>query len=172
MPHYDPYRHRRTSRRLSGRDYTRGVYFVTIVAKDRCCLFGRVVDSRVELNPFGRIVEAEWRRSEELRPELGIDAYIVMPDHIHGIVVLRTAARRTAPPQSSGEGHPRVIPGSLGASVRAFKAAVSKRINEARGISGVSVWQRGYYERVLSNRSELNHARQYITDNPATWSDA
>ncbi len=65
---------------------------MTIVAKDRLPLFGRVADSRVELSPIGHIVEEEWKRNEELRPELKNDAYVVMPDHIHGIVVLRGGA--------------------------------------------------------------------------------
>ena len=86
---YDPRKHHRCSIRLKGYDYTQaGAYFVTIVTHDRECLFGEVVDGQMRLNPFGEIVREEWFRTAVVRPYvmLAPDEFVVMPNHIHGII--------------------------------------------------------------------------------------
>ena len=95
-----------------------------------------------------------------------------MPNHIHGIMVIRdqsgvVGAHGRAPlPQT-----PHRQPRSLGSFVAGFKSAATKRINVIRGTPGQSVWQRNYYERVIRTDAELNHIRQYIADNPAYWDE-
>jgi hypothetical protein len=87
MP-YDPQKHHRRSLRLPEFDYASpGAYFVTICAFQRHCLFGQVVDGVVNLNRFGRLVETEWLRSPDIRREIELDAFVVMPNHLHGIVM-------------------------------------------------------------------------------------
>jgi putative transposase len=167
---YDPVkawrRHAPTHRRsirLPGWDYTGdGAYFVTIVTYQRETLFGAVVDGEMVLSEFGRVVAEEWERTAVVRPYVRLDEFVVMPNHIHGILVI-TDERR-------GEfGKP--IAGSLPTIVRSFKSAVTKRANELRGTPGDPIWQRNYYEHIVRNERELNAIRQYIHDNPAHWSE-
>ena len=86
MP-YDPDRHNRQSTRLPGWDYRRpAAYFVTICAHNRRCLFGEVIRGRMALNAYGCIVAEEWRRTERVRDNVVLDAFVVMPNHVHGII--------------------------------------------------------------------------------------
>ena len=94
---YDLRKHHRRSIRLKGYDYTQaGAYFVTIVTHDRECLFGEVVDGQMRLNPFGEIVREEWFRTAVVRPYvmLAPDEFVVMPNHIHGIIWIVGAGDR------------------------------------------------------------------------------
>lgn len=90
---YDPSRHRRRSIRLKGYDYSRaGAYFITICTRDRAHLFGDVIAGKMRLNDFGRIVRATWDRLPD-HYQVELDAFVVMPNHVHGIVVIpRTVA--------------------------------------------------------------------------------
>ena len=186
---YDPEVHRRRSIRLKGYDYSRpGAYFVTVVVRDRLCLFGDVVDGEMRLNEIGRlIVEAcEWLAGRY--PHVGLDAYVVMPNHLHGIIVLTDEGWRG----DSGSGSDRVSDGrgssvsvgrssrggsrtaptgrkSLGRLVGAFKTVSTKRVNLIRGTPGQRLWQRNFYERVIRNDRELDDIRDYIVGNPAKW---
>jgi putative transposase len=90
---FDPERHRRRSMRLKGYDYSQaGAYFVTICTQGRACLFGEVVDGEMRLNDAGRMVVAEWERLPALFSNVVLDAFVVMPNHIHGIVILTDPA--------------------------------------------------------------------------------
>ncbi len=173
---YDPAKHHRRSIRLPGYDYTQpGAYFVTICTHNREPLFGRVVNGEMVLNAWGRIVWEEWFRTAQVRPyvELFEDEFVVMPNHIHGIIwIVRDtvgAQRRCAPTKPGGVTPNNVAPGSLGAIVRAFKSAVTKRINALRGTPGARVWQRNYYEHIIRNERALNAIRRYIAENPQRW---
>lgn len=91
MSGYDPEHHHRRSIRLKGYDYSRcGAYFITICTHDRACLFGDVVAADMRVNEYGQIVEREWTRTPDVRREIALDAHIVMPNHVHGIVVIET----------------------------------------------------------------------------------
>jgi hypothetical protein len=87
MSRYNPEKHRRRSIRLPGWDYrSRGAYFVTIATQGRECLFGEVVDGEMVLSDFGNVVVEEWERTAQLRPYVRLDAFVVMPNHVHGII--------------------------------------------------------------------------------------
>jgi REP element-mobilizing transposase RayT len=87
---FDPQRHHRRSIRLHGYDYSQaGAYYVTIVAQGRACLFGEIVNGQMRLNAAGRIVQWEWQRLGQRFPNVQLDAFIVMPNHIHGIILIR-----------------------------------------------------------------------------------
>ena len=157
----------RRSIRLQYYDYAlAGAYFITIVTQNRKCLFGDIVDGEFRSNNWGQIVQDEWEKSAQVRKEIELDAFVVMPNHVHGIVVISaTAGRATGrSPLQSGPAK-----GSLGALVAGFKSVVTRNINELSGSPGTPVWQRNYFEHVIRNEDSLNRIRQYILDNPLRW---
>ena len=179
MP-YDPEQHDRRSIRLPEYDYGQpGAYFITVCTQGRMCLFGDVVRGRMRLNAHGRIVAEEWHRTERIRDHVALDAFVVMPNHVHGIIGItvdpdghgpnerRGTARRAPTGTNRRFGQPR--PGSLPTIVRAFKSAATRRINQHRGTPGASVWQRNYYEHIVRGRRDLERIRRYIRTNPARW---
>ncbi len=164
--------HHRRSIRLPEYDYTQpGAYFVTICTYRRACLFGHIAGGVMRLNAFGEIVREEWFRTAQVRPnvELYEPEFVIMPNHIHGIIWITetVGARRRRAPTVERFGRP--VPGSLPTIVRAFKSAVTRRINILRGTPGAPVWQRNYWEHVIRNERALNAIRRYILANPARW---
>jgi len=178
---YDPDRHHRRSIRLRDYDYAQaGAYFITICTYQRECLFGSVDAGVLTLNDWGRLAETEWLRTPTLRPQVELDEFEAMPNHLHIIVVIvETPAPGLDGRMPSGRmesgGRMQYAPTwrspaqTVGAIVRGYKAAVTKQINDLRRTRDTPVWQRNYYEHVIRNEGELNRARQYILDNPARW---
>jgi putative transposase len=168
MP-YDPDKHRRRSIRLAGYDYAGGgAYFITICAHRKEPLFGEVAGGEIRLNAVGEIARDEWYRSAELRPEVLLDAFAVMPNHIHGIVALDGSfagaedlrAGSLAP--GGARGAPLRRPArSLGAFVAGYKSRVTSRVRpvsrEACGpVRGSrALLSRTVYGRVVFSRSRL-----------------
>ena len=99
-----------------------------------------------------------------------LDVSVVMPNHIHGIIILNESVGAThASPLRNARGIGQV-PGSLSAIVGSFKSASSRRINQLRGTPGTPVWQRGFYDHVIRNDEDLARIREYIATNPLRWS--
>ncbi len=171
MAPYDPAIHHRHSLRLKGYDYAEaGAYFVTVCAQHRHLLFGEIVDGAMRLNEAGEIVAASWEWLSDRYPHVELDESIVMPNHFHGILVIKESSaayyRRggsRAAPTTIAIGKP------LGQLVGAFKTASTKRINIVRGTPGVPIWQRNYYEHVIRNERDLEEIREYIVNNPLRW---
>lgn len=166
---YDPMRHHRRSIRLAGYDYAdRGVYYVTICAWRRECIFGEVVNGVMQLNDLGRIVNDEWMRTASLRSDVATDEHIIMPNHMHGIVALHRGmgtARRA--PTVERFGKPTV--GSVPTIVPAFKAASARAIDIMQQTPASPVWQRNYYEHIIRTDAELMRTRVYVQTNPLHW---
>ncbi len=167
---YDPTKHHRHSIRLRGYDYAlSGAYFITIVSKNRECILGEIVNGEMHLNDFGSIVQSCWDDLPRHYPHVMLDAFAVMPNHAHGIVVLHGdgfvgAGLRPAPTAATiAKRHP------LPEIVRAFKSFAARRINELCDTTGTSVWQRNYYEHIVRDEDELNRIRYYIETNPVRW---
>jgi REP element-mobilizing transposase RayT len=161
---YDPHRHNRRSTRLPGRDYARsGAYFVTICTQDRDYLFGEVTSSRVTLNAFGEIADECWADLPRHYGHVMNDAFVVMPNHVHGIIVLGKTGVGAGLKPAPTRRH------TLSEVVRAFKTFSARRINDLRGTPGQRVWQRNYHERVVRDRDQLRRVRGYIARNPAAW---
>ena len=151
----------RRTPRLPGFDYTRpGIYFVSTCTHRRQCVLGSVVDGEVRLSEAGRIVQEEWLLTAEKRPYVILDSYVIMPNHLHGLIVLQER-RRDEP--AGGRKH------SLSTIVGAFKAAASRRVAAERGKQGRVLWQRSYHERIVRNVQELDRIRAYIAANPSRW---
>ncbi len=167
-----PANHRRPVR-LRGFDYRQnGAYFVTICTQNRIPLFGEIIDGEMRLNAAGQIVQATWDNLPNHYPHIELDAWIIMPNHVHGIIVLVDphdvgAGLKPAPTgtDTGNKRHP------LSEIVRGLKTFSARRINAIRGIPGVPVWQRNYYEHIIRNEASLQHIRNYIIHNPAKWPD-
>ncbi|GAB4545844.1 MAG: transposase [Anaerolineales bacterium] len=174
MTGYDPEKHHRRSIRLKGYDYTRtGAYFVTIVAYQRECLFGNIQNNEIILNEWGEIVREEWERTAVVRPNVELGDYVIMPNHIHGILIfaddIAGATRRVAPANIAST--KTILPNSLGSVIGQFKSIVTKRINRLQNVSGLPVWQRNYYDHIIRNEKEMDRIARYIQTNPLRWAE-
>ena len=172
--------HHRRSIRIPGYDYSgSGAYFITVVTHQRACVFGRIVDGSLQLSRQGGIAEECWRQIAAHFPSVELGVYVVMPNHVHGIIVLNdradaSSARRgttwRAPTQDGRSlerfGRPRS--GSLATIVRQYKSSVTRRIDEAIGGSR-RVWKRNYYEHVIRDDEDWNRIHLYIESNAANW---
>ena len=176
---FDPQTHHRRSIRLDGYDYTQaGAYFVTISAWQRECLFGEVVEGEMRLNTAGKIANEQWVKLGRRFTGGDFSLYVIMPNHVHGIIVLDGASRGAGEefqcqdsfnPPLRPYVNPHVVPGSLGAIVRAYKASVSFRIHAMQGYDETPIWQRNYYEHIIRDDADFHRIAEYIQDNPRRW---
>ena len=183
LPWGDSLRHHRRSIRLPGYDYAQaGGYFVTFCTWRRECVFGDVVKGEMVLSPWGEIVQQEWLATPDIRQEIELDAFVVMPNHIHGIIWIVGAtptieadgapvgAHGRAPlPDASDELSLWRPPRSLGSFVAGYKSAVTKQVNVLRSAPGARLWQRGYWEHIIRHERALERIREYILTNPQRW---
>ena len=184
---FNPDIHNRRSIRLQEYDYSSpGYYFVTICAKDRECIFGEIRNGIMGLSELGSIIHNEWLNSQLIRKNIRLDQFVVMPNHIHGIVEIidhkgidhvagidngidrNQSLQRQNPnihqygPQSN----------NLFAIIRGFKGATTKQINQYIGNSeGGSIWQSRFYDRIINTDVELENVKEYIRNNPIHWND-
>ena len=181
---YNPDIHHRQSIRLKGFDYSQpGAYFVTICTNNHENLFGEIENNSISLNKFGIIVSEKWNNIHIHFKNVILGEYIIMPNHLHGIIVLIESDERAKHFKTSREiienENTNASPlreilrgtesGSLSAIIQNFISVSSRKINKIRQIRGVKVWQRGFYERIIRNNKELNAIRNYIINNPMNW---
>ena len=161
--------------RLKQYDYSElGYYFVTACTKNRQHVFGNTANGTVELNECGQIVLNCWNEIQKHFQGVKLDQFIIMPNHIHGIISL-VGAQFIAPVAGPNCGHDTANNNqgvmnhapTLGNIVRFLKARSSRLIRVKTNLP--FAWQRNYYERVIRNERELHEIRQYILDNPAGW---
>ncbi len=163
----------RKSNRLKGCDYSSsGYYFVTICTKSREEYFGNVIDRKMKLNEYGHIVNQYWFDLPNHYENCQLDEFIVMPNHIHGIIVI-TNSKRNIP--NVGTIHElslrktfrrnMLIPKIIGR----FKMITAKSINGKCGLRDRPIWQRSFYDHIIHNEYELTRIREYIKNNPANW---
>lgn len=156
---------RRLSIRLSTHDYSgNSAYFLTLCTYRRALLFGNILDGVVTLSPAGRTVRDLWVRTSEMRPGVLLDAFVIMPNHVHAIIAMPGAAGR-----KSDSVFFQRAPGSLGALVAGFKASCTSEVKRLLGTPRLRLWQRNYYERVIRDARALGQLRRYIAANPARW---
>jgi len=178
---FDPDKHHRRSIRLRGYDYAQaGAYFITIVAQGRECLLGQVVNDEMQLNDAGRMIWDEWQALAHRFPAVELDQFVVMPNHVHGIVRIVGASlvdahdgMTTTEGATTRRATTRVAP-TLGDIVGAFKSITTNEY--IRGVKTLGwqsfpgrLWQRNYYEHIIRDDASLNRIRRYIVDNPAQW---
>ncbi len=182
-------KYRTESTRLPGRDYRLpGMYFVTICTKNRRHSFGCVRDGKMHLSDIGKIVADEWQRTSIVRSNVFIDEWVIMPDHLHGIIVIRDMSTNipaidfpaidmpvvTVETPRRGVSTTRAFAdksvwasGCLGAIINQFKSVCTKRIRAA-GFIGFA-WQTRFHDYVIRDESSLYHIRHYIRENPRMW---
>lgn len=173
-------RYRIESARLKNWDYSsNGYYFITICTKYRKHLFGKKIKNIIQLSDIGKIVFNEWNESFAIRAELFCDCFVIMPNHIHGVVLINNSFVETnnsfvethAPVETHAVlslrgGH---IPKSISSFVAGFKSHATKKINEYCKTPGGLVWQPRFHDHVIRNNDELNRIRKYIKNNTYKW---
>lgn len=162
------------SLRLPGHDYRLPRwYFITTNTYRRAPHFGTIESGRMYLNKPGRIVAREWQRTEELRDNVELDAFTVMPDHVHGLLRLKaprhTSLEMTPMPTEEGEAlreFGNAVAHSLSTIIGCFKAAVTRRIHRLDGWGHVEIWQSSFHDHILRTQSAVERTRRYIRTNP------
>lgn len=174
--------HHRRSVRLKEYDYSsEGLYFITICTQDKKCMFGRIADENMYLNETGRMMERELMRTQQIRPNMVIHEYVIMPNHIHFIVEITHCRGGLNPPDDTnetnvinimGNGQRGCIQGgfnpplrwanTIGSMVRGLKSSMTKQL-------GRSIFQRNYYEHIIRNQHSYEEISDYIITNPSRW---
>ncbi len=157
-------RYRINSARLVGYDYsTSGIYFVTICTQDRLPHFGTIDGTTATLQPtaIGQVAIDCWYAIPEHFPFVVLDAFQLMPNHLHGILWIDKPDYTDWRPNQFGPQSR-----NLGSIIRGFKIGVTKQARLARPDFG---WQARYHDRIIRNDDELNRIRTYIDANPANW---
>ncbi|HBE41561.1 MAG TPA: hypothetical protein DDW27_10235 [Bacteroidales bacterium] len=197
MNNYNPNIHHRRSIRLKGYDYSKaGLYFITICIRDRKCLFGEIVvgvqnpgsihqHPRMVLNDAGKIADNCWLEIPKHFPNVVLHEYIIMPNHVHGIIELikpglqcesvgNVGVQNFEPlHQSPKNEYQKIIPHSIGSIVRGFKIGVTKWFrHNTVGIQNFetrSLWQHNYYEHIIRDEKSYHRITEYIINNPGNW---
>jgi len=192
---YDPKKHNRRSIRLKGYDYSRaGRYFVTLNCQDRAHLFGTVVDGEMQLNEAGQVARDCWLAIPDHFPNVILHEFVIMPDHVHGIIELVVGANDDSPPPSlkspsqqddlppppspkdgdekTADPKQQAVPfqspsKTIGSIIRGFKIGVTKWMRANTDVH--KVWQRNYHDHIIRDERAFQNISAYIRDNPKNW---
>jgi REP element-mobilizing transposase RayT len=174
MNKFDPQKHHRHSIRLKGYDYSQeGAYYVTIVTWRRDFLFGEIVNQEMMLSKRGQIADACWREIPNHFPHVELGAYVIMPNHMHGIIFIKDGRRgaiyRAPTDDANIEKFGEPVKGSLPTIIRTYKAAVTRLIG--RELNETGIWQRNYYDHIIRDEKDLQNKTDYIEANPRLWDE-
>jgi putative transposase len=154
---FDPEKHHRQSTRLRNFDYSSaGAYFVTICVFQRECICGEITNGEMILSSAGERTLEVWEELPSRFPIIELDAFVIMPNHLHGVFCL------------TGEASEAV---SISAVLRAFKSLSARAINQELERAERPAWQKGFWDRVIRDEGELERTRMYILNNPQFWSE-
>ena len=146
----------RRSIRLHHYDYsTVGNYFVTVCTCERRCIFGSINHGTMQLNQLGEIISTNWAMLPQQHANVALDVFVIMPNHLHGIIRLNEPGNSKLQP--------------LGSVIRGFKARCSRQFGLLEGMQHPQLWQRNYHEHVIRTEASLQSIREYITNNPQQW---
>ncbi|WP_236972966.1 transposase [Membranihabitans marinus] len=197
MSNYNPEKHHRRSIRLKGYDYAQeGLYFITLCCQNRLHLFGVIDNGKMELNSYGIIANQEWLNSPIIRKNIQFHEFIIMPNHIHGIIEILYQEKRRS---NQDIGKFKSPSQTIGAIIRGYKIATIKRIKDyikTRASTGelqfartkqfaprekdiaeeiikldYKIWQRNYYEHIIKTARAYNNISNYIINNPRNWKE-
>lgn len=172
----------RKTTRMQGYDYTQpGAYFVTLLTYRRQCLFGALINGVMQLTPLGELASTCWQALESRFQLVQLDEFVVMPDHIHGILMLTeddsTGRIRARQQETAGSLRTEItspLPitpskGSLGSIIAAYKSTVARLYNGMMKSPRTKIWNRNYHDRIIRNEAELYRIQVYIRENPTNW---
>lgn len=146
--------------RLTTHNYSSaGAYFITICTFKSQSFLGKVRHGKMILNALGHIVQSCWIDLPRYYDEISLDAYVVMPDHFHGIIYIESE-------DNLNRGR---IQETLPSIIRSFKSFSSRFINNVRQSPGAPVWQKSYYDMIIRSHTQLVKVRRYIAGNPYRW---
>jgi REP element-mobilizing transposase RayT len=196
---YNPNLHHRRSIRLKGYDYSQaGLYFITICCQDRICRFGEIENGEMILNEYGQIAYDEWAKLPERYPHASIDVFQIMPNHVHGIIVLddvipavvgatlavaldnathdnwARAGASPAPTPVAPNDNAIAQNTTVGDIIGAYKSLVMNeclKTYKSRNEFMGKFWQRNYYEHIIRNEQSYQNISNYIIHNPENWTD-
>ena len=193
---YNPKKHHRRSIRLKGYDYSKaGLYFITICVQNRACLYGNIVDGKMNLNDAGIMVEKQWLELPQRFTNIQLHEYIVMPNHFHAILEIVVGTTLVVDPNNTDTKNGTVVPNkkrqpqgiaptipptaknkTVGDMVGAFQSIAT--VEYIRGVKNQNweqfdkkLWQRNYWEHIIRNDTEYHRVANYIINNPAKWND-
>ena len=174
---YNPLLHHRRSTRLTGYDYSlAGAYFITLCTQHRRCIFGEVINGEMVLNKYGQIAYNEWLKTPEIRPNVSLDVFVIMPNHIHAIILSidEKADDRHLTPNAFAARSEVALPfqspsKTIGAIVRGYKGSVTKQVH-ALNFEG-QVWHRNYHDHIIATEQSYQNISNYIINNPKKWSE-
>jgi putative transposase len=159
----------RKSIRLKEYDYSSpGEYFITICTYDRKCIFGEIINEDMRLSKEGKIVKRYWMEIPDHYENIELDEFIVMPNHVHGIIIITdpVGAIHESPLQMTQKQRRKM---KLSKIVGRFKMMSAKEVNIYRDTKGFHLWQRGYYDQIIRTDKNLHNTRDYIINNPLKW---
>ena len=165
-------KYRVESVRLKGWDYSSpGHYFITICTKNRECLFGNIVQNKIVLSDMGKIMERYWREIPDHFNGVKLDEYVIMPNHIHGIISIMVETPNlgvsTGTDPETGTDPDKKNTPNIGIIINQYKRICTIRIRES--YPGIIIWQTRYHDHIIRDENELYRIRQYIIKNPANW---
>ncbi len=175
-------KYRIPSARLQNWDYGwNGIYFITICTEGRDNYFGKMTEMVIELSEIGLFAQQSWFEIPTHFPFVDLDAFVVMPNHIHGILIIdKTDDRENNPDLNLDKefesANNDIAPGqnrfrnpgrdNISSVIGSYKSAVSKK---ARPINSCFGWQTRFYDHIVQSDREFGRIRQYIEDNPVNW---
>jgi len=179
-------KYRIATTRLKGYDYTRnGLYFITICTQKKIPCFGEINDGKMILSETGIIVYKFWMQIQDHFPNINLDEFIIMPDHIHGIIIIKSKSETKSEIKCDNMVETPNLGVSTGTSIQIGKSgnpywksnSIGSIINQFKRICTIKTksigldfsWQPRFYDHIIRSDKELNHIRTYIKDNPNNW---
>jgi len=163
----------RKQNRLNGFNYSsNGYYFVTICTKDREEYFGNIINSGMVLNKYGEIVKQCWLEIQKHFPNIELDEFQIMPNHVHMIIIinninLSVGNKYFCSLHNDNMPWQTKLSGSLSSVIRGFKIGVTKKCRMNN--KNIVIWQKSFYDHIIRTEYSLYFIRQYIKDNPMNW---
>jgi len=153
---------------MKGYDYSQpGLYFITICTKDRECLFGEIIDCKMILNDPGKIANECWLNLPHHFPNVILHEYIIMPNHVHGIIELKHVGTSHVMSHHKQNRFSKPIPGSVSVIIQQYKSSVKRFCNKNN--FSYFRWQSRFYEHIIHDEQSYEKIADYIINNPANW---
>jgi len=157
--------------RMRSYDYHQsGAYAVTICVHKHRFAFGRIKNGEMCLHPFGRVAHDDWLAIPIHYPNVILDEFVVMPNHLHGIIFLKNEIPATVEEETELRRFGKPVSGSISAIIGNYKSGVSRKIGRLRGCK-TEVWQTRFWDHIIRDEDDLLHQREYIHENPLRWDD-